>query len=67
MSQSDQRREIDLPAGRVRYREAGGGKPVVFVHGFLVDGRSGTASSTASPTAVAASPPTGRWAPTKWR
>jgi pimeloyl-ACP methyl ester carboxylesterase len=39
MSQSDQRREIDLPAGRVRYREAGEGKPVVFVHGYLVDGR----------------------------
>jgi pimeloyl-ACP methyl ester carboxylesterase len=39
MSQPDQRREIDLPAGRVRYREAGEGKPVVFVHGYLVDGR----------------------------
>jgi len=39
MSQSDQRREIDLPAGRIRYREAGKGKPVVFVHGYLVDGR----------------------------
>jgi pimeloyl-ACP methyl ester carboxylesterase len=39
MSQSDQRREIELPAGRIRYREAGEGKPVVFVHGFLVDGR----------------------------
>jgi pimeloyl-ACP methyl ester carboxylesterase len=39
MNQSDQRREIDLPAGRIRYREAGEGKPVVFVHGFLVDGR----------------------------
>jgi pimeloyl-ACP methyl ester carboxylesterase len=39
MTQSDQRREIDLPAGRIRYREAGDGKPVVFVHGFLVDGR----------------------------
>jgi pimeloyl-ACP methyl ester carboxylesterase len=39
MSQSEQRREIDLPAGRVRYREAGEGKPVVFVHGYLVDGR----------------------------
>jgi pimeloyl-ACP methyl ester carboxylesterase len=36
---SDQRHEIDLPAGRIRYREAGEGKPVVFVHGFLVDGR----------------------------
>ena len=32
-------REIDLPAGRVRYREAGEGRPVVFVHGYLVDGR----------------------------
>jgi pimeloyl-ACP methyl ester carboxylesterase len=39
MSQSNQRREIDLPAGRIRYREAGEGKPVVFVHGYLVDGR----------------------------
>jgi len=39
MPQSDQRREIDLPAGTIRYREAGAGKPVVFVHGFLVDGR----------------------------
>jgi pimeloyl-ACP methyl ester carboxylesterase len=34
-----QREEIDLPAGRIRYREAGNGKPVVFVHGYLVDGR----------------------------
>ena len=32
-------KEIDLPAGTIRYREAGAGKPVVFVHGFLVDGR----------------------------
>ena len=39
MAQSDQRREIDLPAGTIRYREAGEGKPVVFVHGYLVDGR----------------------------
>ena len=39
MAQSEQRREIDLPAGRIRYREAGEGKPVVFVHGYLVDGR----------------------------
>jgi pimeloyl-ACP methyl ester carboxylesterase len=39
MPQSDERREIDLPAGRIRYREAGEGKPVVFVHGYLVDGR----------------------------
>jgi pimeloyl-ACP methyl ester carboxylesterase len=39
MSQPEQRHEIELPAGRVRYREAGEGAPVVFVHGFLVDGR----------------------------
>jgi pimeloyl-ACP methyl ester carboxylesterase len=39
MAQSDQRREIDLPAGRIRYRETGQGKPIVFVHGYLVDGR----------------------------
>jgi len=32
-------KEIDLPAGTVRYREAGEGAPVVFVHGYLVDGR----------------------------
>jgi pimeloyl-ACP methyl ester carboxylesterase len=33
------RREIQLSAGKIRYREAGEGKPVVFVHGYLVDGR----------------------------
>jgi pimeloyl-ACP methyl ester carboxylesterase len=33
------RTEIDLPAGRIRYRDEGEGKPVVFVHGYLVDGR----------------------------
>jgi pimeloyl-ACP methyl ester carboxylesterase len=37
---TDQRKEIDLPAGRIRYREAGTGpKTIVFVHGYLVDGR----------------------------
>jgi pimeloyl-ACP methyl ester carboxylesterase len=36
---SNQRKEIDLPGGRIRYREAGEGKPIVFVHGYLVDGR----------------------------
>jgi pimeloyl-ACP methyl ester carboxylesterase len=36
---SDQRKEVKLPAGTIRYREAGQGKPVVFVHGFLVDSR----------------------------
>ena len=34
-----QRKEIELPMGRIRYREAGEGKPIVFVHGYLVDGR----------------------------
>jgi pimeloyl-ACP methyl ester carboxylesterase len=38
-TKQDQRKEIELPAGRIRYREAGEGKPVVFVHGYLVDGR----------------------------
>jgi pimeloyl-ACP methyl ester carboxylesterase len=36
---ADQRKEVQLPAGTIRYREAGAGKPVVFVHGYLVDGR----------------------------
>ncbi len=39
MSESAERKEIDLPAGRIRYREAGAGKAIVFVHGYLVDGR----------------------------
>jgi pimeloyl-ACP methyl ester carboxylesterase len=39
MAEPEDRREISLPAGTVRYREAGEGKPVVFVHGYLVDGR----------------------------
>jgi pimeloyl-ACP methyl ester carboxylesterase len=39
MTEVSGRREIELAAGRIRYREAGEGKPVVFVHGFLVDGR----------------------------
>src|SRR5215212_7364497 len=36
---TDQRKEVQLPQGPIRYREAGEGKPVVFVHGYLVDGR----------------------------
>jgi pimeloyl-ACP methyl ester carboxylesterase len=35
----DQRREVSLPRGTIRYREAGEGRPIVFVHGYLVDGR----------------------------
>ena len=38
-AESPHRTEIDLPAGRIRYRDEGQGKPVVFVHGYLVDGR----------------------------
>jgi pimeloyl-ACP methyl ester carboxylesterase len=30
---------VQLPAGPLRYRELGDGPPIVFVHGFLVDGR----------------------------
>lgn len=36
---TEQHKEVQLPQGTVRYREAGEGKPVVFVHGFLVDHR----------------------------
>jgi pimeloyl-ACP methyl ester carboxylesterase len=36
---TDERKELRLSSGPVRYREAGEGKPIVFVHGYLVDGR----------------------------
>ena len=36
---TDPQKEIQLPQGTIRYREAGEGKPVVFVHGYLVDHR----------------------------
>ena len=36
---TDQRKEVQLPHGTIRYREAGEGQPIVFVHGYLVDGR----------------------------
>ena len=41
--------EIQLPQGTIRYRETGEGDPIVFVHGYLVDGRlwSGTADALA--------------------
>jgi pimeloyl-ACP methyl ester carboxylesterase len=38
-TQAPHRTEIDLPTGRIRYRDEGQGKPVVFVHGYLVDSR----------------------------
>ncbi|MDX6654380.1 MAG: hypothetical protein QOH18_1090 [Solirubrobacterales bacterium] len=31
--------EVRLPQGTIRYREAGSGPVIVFVHGYLVDGR----------------------------
>jgi pimeloyl-ACP methyl ester carboxylesterase len=39
MTTTPTRQQVDLPAGTVHYRESGpeGGRPVVFVHGFLVD------------------------------
>ncbi len=36
---TDQQKEIQLQQGTICYREAGAGKPVVFVHGYLVDHR----------------------------
>ena len=30
---------IEIPQGRIRVREIGEGEPLLFVHGFLVDGR----------------------------
>ena len=32
-------RSVDLEQGTIRYRETGEGEPIVFVHGYLVDGR----------------------------
>jgi pimeloyl-ACP methyl ester carboxylesterase len=31
--------EVEVPQGKIRYRESGEGDPIVFVHGYLVDGR----------------------------
>lgn len=39
MAETGERKQVDLTAGPIRYREAGEGRPVVFVHGYLVDGR----------------------------
>ena len=32
-------RKVDLDAGAIHYRESGSGTPIVFVHGFLANGR----------------------------
>jgi pimeloyl-ACP methyl ester carboxylesterase len=39
MTSEHTKREIDLTPGTIRYREAGEGPALVFVHGYLVDGR----------------------------
>ena len=36
---------VELPQGKLRYRDVGEGDPVVFVHGFLVDSRLWTAAA----------------------
>jgi pimeloyl-ACP methyl ester carboxylesterase len=45
-----ERKQLALPQGTIRYREMGEGEPIVFVHGYLVDGRlwSGTAEALSS-------------------
>jgi pimeloyl-ACP methyl ester carboxylesterase len=42
-------RRVELAGGAIHYREAGGGRPIVFVHGFLANGRlwEGTAAALA--------------------
>lgn len=37
MAPTDQFHEVQLPAGTIRYREAGAGKPLVFIHGYLAN------------------------------
>ncbi|HZL48827.1 MAG TPA: alpha/beta hydrolase [Solirubrobacteraceae bacterium] len=32
-------KELELPQGRIRYRDTGAGRPIVFVHGLLVNGQ----------------------------
>ena len=39
--------ELELRQGTIRYRELGEGEPIVFVHGYLVDGRLWTATAEA--------------------
>ena len=39
--------EVQLPQGTIRYRDLGEGDPIVFVHGYLVDGRLWTETAEA--------------------
>jgi pimeloyl-ACP methyl ester carboxylesterase len=38
-SGGDGHKEVRLDQGTVRYRDTGEGEAIVFVHGYLVDGR----------------------------
>jgi pimeloyl-ACP methyl ester carboxylesterase len=38
MTSAETRSTVSVPAGEVSYAESGSGPPMVFVHGFLVDG-----------------------------
>ena len=38
MAATDGLKEVSVSQGRIRYRDAGSGEPIVFVHGLLVDG-----------------------------
>lgn len=46
----DDQKTVRLPQGEIHYTDAGEGEPIVFVHGYLVDGRlwEGTAAALAS-------------------
>ena len=60
-------KRVELSAGPISYREAGEGEPIVFVHGFLVDGRLGSEAPRRWRASFGASSPTGRWAHTRPR
>ena len=60
--------EIRLPQGAIRYRELGEGEPIVFVHGYLVDGRLWSADRRAPLGRAPLHPPgLAAWAPIGWR
>jgi pimeloyl-ACP methyl ester carboxylesterase len=40
-------KQVSLPQGTIRYRDLGEGDPIVFVHGYLVDGRLWTETAQA--------------------
>jgi pimeloyl-ACP methyl ester carboxylesterase len=38
MNATGTQKAVELPQGTIAYTESGTGRPIVFVHGFLVDG-----------------------------